>query len=953
MTNQPLPTGEITLVGQGSAARIYIDPKGQDYSGLCRVARSFAEDVKLVTGVAPAVTTEADRLEETVLIFGSIGNNDLLDSLIKKGAIDVSSIRGKRECYTIQVIEQPVAGVDKALVVAGSDKRGAIYGIYSISEQIGVSPWVYWADVVPEKKQTLQLPVNQLNTTSKEPSVKYRGVFLNDDWPSLGSWVTHSFGDFNEEFYDKVFELILRLKGNYLWPAMWSAEFSLNGKSSPIANVKHADEYGIVMGTSHHEPLFRAGSEWQKVYAQYGSSNLWDFRKNREAITAFWEDGIKRNKDFESIITLGMRGESDSELEGSDEENIELLKEIIRTQKDLLQKYNLGHAPQILAVYKEVEKFWYGTDKLKGLKDWEVLEDVTILLADDNFGNLRKIPAGREQSRRKGWGMYYHFDYHGGPYSYEWVNTVPLEKVWEQMSMAYDYGIRDIWIVNVGDLKPMELPMSYFLDLAYDFEAWGTQGINRTGEYTKRWVEQQFGADLAIEARDGIAQILTDYTRMNGRRKPEIIYPSTFSPIHYNEAQRVLRQAVELENAANQYRAWIPESHKDTYDGLVYFPAAASANVVKMQIYAGLSALYYSRNSVLASTYAELTKAAIERDKQLEHVYNNEIAQGKWKGMMSSLHVGYVIWNSDGSGYPDVSTIIPQEGSRMIVDVEGTEQGFVSGTATLPVFTNLQQESYNLTISNGGDTAFDYQVETTADWVTLESRQGRIDEGKTIQVTVDWDKVTKTSMGTLIISGADGVVEVNVVAEWIDTEGLPPMTFIESHDVVAIEAQHAFNFVPKSGAEWKVIENYGRSLSSIKMFPTGHSFEQVQDAPYLEYRIRVNQSGDYILTIYTAPTNNLSPVSSLRYAVAFDGQTPVYADVLPADFEGGNYNDKTWSDAVMNNIHTHTTLYSLAKGVHVLRFYGLDAGLVLQKLVLSMAPLPCSFLGPEESYYTC
>lgn len=943
---------ELTLVKQGKAAKLYLDPKSGDYDGLCRVAGSFAADVQLVTEAAPEFVTQIEALSGTVIIAGSIGGNEVIDSLIAEGALDVSSIQGKRECYRIQLIERPVAGVDQALVIAGSDKRGTIYGIYRISEMIGVSPWVYWGDVVPEKKPHLTLSASQLDMTSKEPSVKYRGIFLNDDWPSLGSWVTQAFGDFNEEFYDKVFELILRLKGNYLWPAMWSAEFSLNGTSTPIANALHAEEYGIIMGTSHHEPLFRAGSEWQKVYGQYGSSNLWDFARNREAITAFWEDGIKRNKGFQNLITLGMRGEEDSALKGSDRENIELLKDIILTQKELLKKYNLEQAPQILAVYKEVEKFWYGTAEVEGLKDWDVLNDVTILLADDNFGNLRKIPAAHENHRSAGWGMYYHFDYHGGPHSYEWVNTIPLEKVWEQMSMAFDYGIRDVWIVNVGDLKPMELPISYFLDLAYDFDAWGTGAINRTAEYTKRWVEQQFRPSLAAETLNGIAQLLSNYTRMNGRRKPEIIRPATFSPVHNHEAQSVLQQALEIEHAADNYYALIPESHKDAYFQLVYYPAAASANVVKMNIYAGLSSLYAKRGSVLANTYAKLANAAIERDKELERVYNTGISGGKWQGMMSSPHVGYVKWNAEGWSYPKVCTMVPAKGAQMIIAVEGTEQAYVSGTVSLPVFTNLLQETYDITVSNGGEAGFQYQAECSADWIRLEQTRGWIDTGETIQVTVDWEKAAGASSGEITFSGAGGTVKVAAALEWTDIQNVPLMTFIEAHDVVSIEAEHAVCCVSKSGIEWKIIENYGRSLSSLKMYPDGAAFGQPEHAPYLEYRILVHRDGEYSLTAYIAPTNHLSPASGLKYAAGFDNETPVIVDALSVGYEGGNHDNEPWCRAVMDNIHTVTTRHPLAKGLHTLRFYGLDAGLVLQKLVLSAAPLPYSYLGPQESYCT-
>lgn len=942
---------EFILAAPDQAVQIYLDPKGTDYNGLRRVAESFGADIELVSGITPVMITQLEQLAGTVVIAGPIGGNELIDRLIAEGVLDVTAIQGKRECYRLQLVEAPMPGVDRALVIAGSDKRGTIYGIYSISELIGVSPWVYFADVVPEQNTTLSIPVSRLNRSSREPSVKYRGFFLNDDWPSLGSWVTHAFGDFNEDFYDKVFELILRLKGNFLWPAMWSAEFSLNGKSSPVANAVHAEEYGIVMGTSHHEPLFRAGSEWQKVYAQYGTSNLWDFARNPQAITAFWEDGIKRNRHYDNLVTLGMRGESDSALEGSDQENIELLKQIILTQKALLKKYNLEHMPQVLAVYKEVEKYWYGTAETGGLKDWEVLQDVTILLSDDNFGNLRKIPEKHEQQRGAGWGIYYHFDYHGGPHSYEWVNVTPLEKVWEQMTMAFDYGIRDIWVVNVGDLKPMELPLSYFMDLAYDFEAWGTGAINQIVEYTQRWVEQQFGAGLKPGTVDGIAAVLAEYTRMNGRRKPEIVRAGTFSLLHHQEAQKVLEQALRLEQAAADYELELPAASRDAYYQLVYYPAVASANVLAMQFYAGLNRLHAKRGSRLANLYADLTEKAIERDKQLEQHYNTGISDGKWLGMMSSPHVGYVNWNADGWSYPEVSRVTPAKEAIMIVGVEGTEQGYSAGTAGLPAFTNLQQESYEITVSSGG-AGFDYQAVSSADWIRLNRTEGWIDSGATIRVLVDWEKAEGAASGEVSVRGAGGTVTVQVALEWTDIINVPPMTFIQTHNTVSIEAEHTTNRVSKSGAEWKTINNYGRTLSSVKMFPAGSSFDQPEEAPYLEYRLLVHQDGEYSLTAYIAPTNQLSPVRDLKYAAGFDGETPATADALPPGYEGGNHDNEPWCRAVMDNIHTQVTRHVLAKGQHTLRFYGLDAGLVLQKLVLSAGPLPYSYLGPAESYHS-
>lgn len=946
-------TGNVTLIKGGkSAVEIFVDSNGTDYKGLRLVAQSLADDIRLVSGVKPEVATDAGRTQGIAIIAGSIGNNRWIDSLIADNIIDVSSIRNKRETYIIQVIDHPFPETSQAIVIAGSDKRGTVYGMYRISELIGVSPWVYWADVQPEQKKELVIPREQLDYVSKEPSIKYRGFFINDEWPSFGSWTMGQFGGFNEDMYEKMFQLILRLKGNYMWPAMWSAIFSEDGKSRNTANAELADIYGIVMGTSHHEPMFRSGEEWSKIHQLYGDNPVWDFTTNRDAITKFWEDGVIRNKNFESLVTLGMRGERDSELGGGIEANIQLLKDIITTQKELLKKHGLEDAPQSLVIYKEVEKFWHGTDTVPGLKHWDVLDNVMIMLSDDNFGNVRTLPEENVRDRAAGWGLYYHFDYHGGPRSYEWVNSMPLEKTWEQMTMAYEFGIKELWVVNVGDLKPMEYPLSYFMDLAYDFETYGTSGINRTKAYTRNWARQQFGHVVNEEAVQGIASIVEDYSRMNGARKPEVVYSDTFSNNNYNEANRMLAEAMRIEAEASKYKELIPSSHQDAYYQLEYYPAVASAAVYKMQIYAGFNQKYYAfqNKSVLINEFADQVAEAIKLDESLQEYYNNSMSGGKWKGMMSSPHIGYTKWSPDGWQYPQVYNMTPVDGSLMIVDVEGTNQEFIAGTANLPAFTNLQKESYGITISNGGNQAFDYKIETSSDWITYSDSQGSIQTGKTIQVSVDWQKISATNEGELTITGAGQTVQLSVKAEVIDVSDLPSMTFVETHGVVSIEAEHTSNRETAGNAEWKVIENYGRTLSSLKMFPTKVSFENPEEAPYLEYSVYVSEDREYSLTTYTAPTNYLSRYSRLKYAVSIDGGQPVVADCLSPDHEPGY--SMSWEKAVLDNIHTMTTTHALTKGLHTIRFYGMDAGVVLQKLVLSQEPLPSSYFGPVESYYT-
>ncbi|APB71706.1 hypothetical protein PPYC1_15610 [Paenibacillus polymyxa] len=938
------------LVQKGKATPIYTDAKGNDYDGIRRVSLSLAKDIELVTAVLPKLITDRAQLSGIAVIVGSAGHNDIIDSLIAEYRLDVSDLQNRREAYMIRVLERPCPELDKAIVIVGSDKRGTLYGLYHISELIGVSPWVYWADVHPSRRQELVFTKEQLEYTSKEPSIRYRGFFLNDEWPSLGSWSRDHCGGFNEEMYEKIFELLLRLKGNYLWPAMWSAVFSEDGKSHPLANAELAEAYGIVMGTSHHEPMFRAGEEWRKINQHYGDSGLWDYWANTEAITKFWEDGVIRNKHLSNMITLGMRGEQDSALGGTLEQNIQRLKDIILTQKALLHKHGLDNAPQALTIYKEVETFWHGTDTVQGLKHWEVLDDVTIILSDDNFGNMRKLPEAPDRKRKAGWGMYYHFDYHGGPRSYEWVNTVPLEKTWEQMSLAYDYGIRDLWIVNVGDLKPMELPISYFMELAYDFETWGTGNPNRTGEFLQTWTERQFGHAADEETTEGIARVLADYTKMNGSRKPEVTYADTYSLLHYNEAQRVLEKAIRLEKDAQTYYELVQKEQKDAYYQLVYYPAVASANVTKMQIYASLNHKYsgFQPQSVLANHYAALVEEAIAKDVQMQEDYNNKISRGKWEGMMSSAHIGYVNWNDEGWQYPEFNYFEPKEKAMMIVDVEGTNGGFTTGTVALPPFTSLQKERYRITVSNAGKEAFAYHLETDADWIKTDPTHGSVLTGETIEVDVDWGRLEASATGEIMIVCGDQMVKATVVAEVVHTDNLPDLTFAEAHGVIAIEAEHTCGREAAGELRWEIIKGYGRSLSSMKLFPTTALFERIEDAPYLEYRICTAEEQIYSLTVYTAPTNPLGEGRRLKYAVAFDSHQPVLTDMLPLEFAAGE--SRHWSESVMNNIHTSTTQHSLTAGMHTLRLYVLDAGLVLQKLVLSREPLLCSYFGPEESF---
>src|SRR5690606_2677690 len=432
--------GDFVLVGEKVRAQLYIDKA--DYPGVITSAKNLQQDIERVTGTRLELVQDATQLAKTVVIIGSIGKSPVIDQLIADGKVDAAEIIDQWDAYHIEMIANPLPGVSKALVIIGSNKRGTSYGIYDLSEQIGVSPWYWWADVPVKKQERLYIAKN--TRVQDAPKVKYRGIFLNDEAPALTNWVKENYGDYNSKFYENVFELLLRLKANFLWPAMWNNAFA---DDDPL-NMTLADEYGIVMSTSHHEPMMRADKEWNR----YGEGP-WEYSKNPKNLYDFWVDGAKRNKPYESVYTIGMRGQQDEPM--SEGENIGLLEKIVRDQREILSQVfddrDVTEVPQVWALYKEVQGFYE-----RGMR---VPDDVILLWCDDNWGNIRRLPTPDERKRSGGAGVYYHFDYVGGPRSYRWINTVPIAKIWEQMNLAYHYDANRIWVVNVGDLKPMEVPI--------------------------------------------------------------------------------------------------------------------------------------------------------------------------------------------------------------------------------------------------------------------------------------------------------------------------------------------------------------------------------------------------------------------------------------------------------------------------------------------------------------
>ena len=656
------------------------------FPGVIRVTEKVAHDVELVSGKKPQILVEKEipetlesSGEDWTIIAATKGKSSFLKKLEEAGSAELKELEQKRECYAWIFPEIKNRTKSNLLVIAGSDKRGTIYGLFHLSEMLGVSPFVDWCGLMPPKQEKIELR-EDMACISKEPSVRYRGFFINDEWPAFGNWCNHNFGGFNAKAYDHVFELLLRLKGNYLWPAMWSARFADDGPG--LLNAELADEYGIIMGMSHHEPCLRQGEEYKYLRGKnsvYGDA--WNFRTNREGIKKFWEDGLKRSGKFENVITVGMRGEADTAIMGKNatlEDNIQLLRDVLKTQKKLIQEHvnpDLTRVPRMIALYKEVEEFFYGDEKTKGLMGAEELEDVILMLCDDNYGNLRTLPTEEMRKHAGGYGMYYHLDYHGWPVSYEWINSSYLPKIWEQMSMAYDFGVRELWMVNVGDIATQEFPLSFFLDMAYDFDRWGSRALNCTQEYTRKWVRQQFGS-VEEETQDTIADILEQFTKIIHRRRPEALNPETYHPVQEKESSRIFEEAEQLLKKLQDVYETIEKTNPQNlsaFIALVYYPAFGTMNLVKMQILAGWNHYYANLGAVCANDYVDEVERCMEQDRKAVEMYH-QMDQGRWYGMGMSQHIGFTHWNEDECRNPVVMRVIPLKKRSILVAADGTAQ---------------------------------------------------------------------------------------------------------------------------------------------------------------------------------------------------------------------------------------------------------------------------------------
>ncbi len=812
-----------------ATATIVVDQN--DFPLIKKAAELLQQDIEAVTGKKIPIQSFANSAGKNNIIIGTITNSSSIKELIAKNKIPAGNIKNNWEAYRIQTVENN-------LVITGSDRRGTAYGVFELSRQIGVSPWYWWADV-PVKKQS-SVYINTQSTSTDAPKVKYRGIFINDEAPALSGWSKEKFGGFTHNFYEKVFELILRLKGNYLWPAMWGNAFydddSLNSKS--------ADQYGIVIGTSHHEPLMRAHDEWRR----YGNNQKWNYDSTESGLKKFWKGGMERAWN-EKIVSIGMRGDGDEPM--SRETATTLLERVVKDQREIIADVTgkpAPETPQLWALYKEVQDYYD-----KGMR---VPDDVTLLLCDDNWGNIRKLPKLNEKPRKGGYGIYYHFDYVGGPRNYKWINTNPIPRVWEQMHLAYEYGVKNIWIVNVGDIKPMEFPISFFLDYAWNPEKIGAEDLQN---YTEQWAANQFGKKYATE----IADIISTYSKYNGRRKPELLDADTYSVTNYNESKRMARDYSQLLQKAERINDQLPSEYKNAFFQLVLHPVKACANLQNLYTTVAVNLYAASRYQPNANMLADRAKELYINDSLITLEYH-QLNNSKWNHLMDQTHIGYTYW---------------QQPTRQ----------------KMPEIKYVAKDSI-----------------------------------KEKEVMIDVAPFTSES---LIPQNSNGNI------------------FYEQDKYISIEANHFTEAVNTNGITWKVLPDHGRTGSSITPFPVTATIQQPGNtAPHIAYEFYTYSKGGFTINAYFSPTLNFhNSGEGLQYAISVDDETP---QIISINKEDKNSISGIWNKWVAENIIITSSKHTIQQaGNHAVKYWMVNPGVVLQKIVLDFGDLKPSYLGPPETLF--
>jgi len=971
LTAQENKTSEFSIVEGDHTISVLLDKK--DAKVVSIAAEIFSNDVLNITGLKPSIISKA-RTASSVIIAGTIGENAVIDKLIASGKLNVTNFKNDWERYAIQVIENPVKGIDKALVIAGSDRRGTAYGILELSRKIGVSPWEWWADVTPEKRKELKVTVE--NKVSKSPSVKYRGVFLNDEDWGLQRWAALNFepeiGDIGPKTYAKVFELLLRLRANTIWPAMHSS-------TKPFyfypENKFVADDYAIVIGTSHAEPMLsNINTEWKHdVMGEYR------YDTNSETIKNLFTKRVKETAKLEGIYTTGMRGEHDSPMivgEDDTDAQVNLLERVITDQRAILKKEtnkSPTEIPQAFVPYKEVLNYYQSGLKLP--------EDITLVWTDDNYGYMRQLSNPEEQTRPGGAGVYYHTSYWGRPHDYLWLNSTNPVLMWEEMSKAYEFQSRDIWILNCGDIKPHEYNIELFLDMAWNMDDFEKSTAVKT--HTTAWAAREFGKASASEITD----VLFENNRLAYIRRPEFMAWSQVEPVtkegeteltqyHYSDevSERINSYQSIIETTERLYND-IDANRKDAFYQLVYYPVIGASKLNQKWLYSFKNKFTAKQGRQSANAFGALSKDAFNRIEKETSYYNTKLQNGKWNHIMTMAPRFLPVF-----AQPATSTVQTEEKVTLGLALEGyqmevNDQIINSYADVLPVFNRYTKSSYFIDVFVEGNGTLNWEAKPKADWIKLSEDKGVLNTAsgqveKRIWVRIDWDKVPKGENKKEAPLGHDFQLippsfKVNSAIDFISEEKITTIGvsvynpklealknykgFVEDKGYVSINAE---NFTRKNDgkdAKWELFEGMGYSNKVITALPRtatpNVNVEEIKaNSPVLEYDFYTFNFGDAQVNLQAVPTHAPHAGIGVRCAVAIDDANPVIVDFQTQG------RSEAWKENVLKNATVKMAKQIVNKaGMHTLKIWMVDPGVMIDQVLIDLGGWKASYAFPKET----
>ncbi len=936
--------GDFKLVFNKTPAGICYDQN--DYKVVEIAVSLLAGDIESVTGIKPSVHTDLEQASGSIVIVGTIGHNGLIDQLINEGKINSAAIAGQWETYALQIIDKPYENIDSALVIFGSDRRATAYGVFELSKQIGVSPWYWWADVPIQKKTNLVIKKGFY--TDGPPSVKYRGIFINDEDWGLKPWASKTFdpqlGDIGPKTYRKVFELLLRLKANHCWPAMHECTKPFNYYAD---NKQVADDYAIVMGSAHCEPLlFNNATEWDT-----STMGDWRYDINKENVYKVLDKRVSENGKFENVYTVGMRGLHDRQMRGNLklEERIALLQQVFTDQREILTKHidkKITEIPQVFIPYKEVMTLYNN-----GLK---VPQDVTLMWVDDNFGYIRRLSDPLEIKRPGGGGVYYHLSYLGPPHEYLWLYSTAPALVWEEMTKAYNFNARQVWIANIGDIKPGEYGMSFFLDLAWDINVVDHSNIS---SHLSKWLAAIFGR----ENSDELTAIMKEFYALSFERKPEFMSfgaefsfydwmalweDTEYSFVNYREAQRRLERFEAISDKAVKLYEKMPDNLKPAYFELVYYPVVAS-NYMNHKILLAQKNRWYARQQRnCTNEIARQVKDYYNRIQAVTEQYN-QLLDGKWKYMMSVEQKKMAVYYR----MPPLRTIEVAKKAEMGLFVEGcTPNKGTDYTYVLPCFNPIYDEEYFIEIFNKGKTPFKWKASPTAKWIKLSKSKGKIDTQERIFVSIDWSAVPKQEVlkGAINIQGAGSKqkVYVNCFNPAAPAKDKLKGLFAENDGIISISAENFSRKVESGGISWNVIDGLGLTGKSVMMLPLVvdpiYNFDP--NTPRLEYDIYTYNCGIAEIHSFVLPVFPINSFRNAQYAVSIDDERPQSIDIGVPEYSA------QWKENVRRNASKNITRHYIDKpGKHTLKLWMADSGMVFDKIIIDLGGLKMSYIGPQET----